>query len=100
MDETKKKGPLCGPFSLLLAERTGLAYMPQAADSLARESLRVPIHAPRRGSIPISQRKKGPLCGPFSLLLAERTGLEPATPDVTGRYSNQLNYHSVFDRYC
>ena len=28
------------------------------------------------------------------LLLAERTGLEPATPDVTGRYSNQLNYHS------
>jgi hypothetical protein len=26
--------------------------------------------------------------------LAERTGLEPATPDVTGRYSNQLNYHS------
>jgi hypothetical protein len=27
--------------------------------------------------------------------LAERTGLEPATPDVTGRYSNQLNYHSL-----
>ena len=27
--------------------------------------------------------------------LAEWTGLEPATPDVTGRYSNQLNYHSV-----
>jgi hypothetical protein len=28
------------------------------------------------------------------LNLAERTGLEPATPGVTGRYSNQLNYHS------
>ncbi len=28
-------------------------------------------------------------------ILAERTGLEPATPDVTGRYSNQLNYHSL-----
>ena len=28
------------------------------------------------------------------LILAERTGLEPATPGVTGRYSNQLNYHS------
>ena len=28
-------------------------------------------------------------------LLAERTGLEPATPGVTGRYSNQLNYHSA-----
>ena len=27
-------------------------------------------------------------------ILAERTGLEPATPGVTGRYSNQLNYHS------
>ena len=26
--------------------------------------------------------------------LAERTGLEPATPGVTGRYSNQLNYRS------
>ena len=26
--------------------------------------------------------------------LAEWTGLEPATPGVTGRYSNRLNYHS------
>src|SRR5947199_4733227 len=30
-----------------------------------------------------------------SLFLAEWTGLEPATPGVTGRYSNQLNYHST-----
>jgi hypothetical protein len=29
-------------------------------------------------------------------VLAEWTGLEPATPGVTGRYSNQLNYHSIF----
>ena len=28
-------------------------------------------------------------------LLAERTGLEPATSCVTGRHSNQLNYRSV-----
>ncbi len=28
-------------------------------------------------------------------VLAEWTGLEPATPGVTGRYSNQLNYHSI-----
>ena len=28
--------------------------------------------------------------------MAERTGLEPATPGVTGRYSNQLNYRSEF----
>ena len=33
---------------------------------------------------------------PFEL--AEWTGLEPATPGVTGRYSNQLNYHSRMDR--
>lgn len=30
------------------------------------------------------------------LFLAVWTGLEPATPCVTGRYSNQLNYHTVF----
>ena len=30
----------------------------------------------------------------FGRVLAERTGLEPATPGVTGRYSNQLNYRS------
>ena len=29
------------------------------------------------------------------LVLAEWTGLEPATPGVTGRYSNRLNYHSL-----
>ena len=28
------------------------------------------------------------------LLLAVRTGLEPATPCVTGMYSNQLNYQT------
>ena len=28
-------------------------------------------------------------------MLAERTGLEPATSGVTGRHSNQLNYRSV-----
>ena len=27
-------------------------------------------------------------------MMAEWTGLEPATPGVTGRYSNQLNYRS------
>jgi hypothetical protein len=34
------------------------------------------------------------------LYLAERTGLEPATPGVTGRYSNQLNYHSETTKIC
>ncbi len=31
----------------------------------------------------------------YFFCLAEWTGLEPATPGVTGRYSNQLNYHSA-----
>ena len=31
---------------------------------------------------------------PHLKLLAERTGLEPATSGVTGRHSNQLNYRS------
>ena len=29
-------------------------------------------------------------------LLADRTGLEPATSAVTGQHSNQLNYRSFF----
>ncbi len=31
--------------------------------------------------------------------MAERTGLEPATPGVTGRYSNQLNYRSTAGKH-
>ncbi len=31
--------------------------------------------------------------------MAERTGLAPATPGVTGRYSNQLNYRSALVRH-
>ena len=37
----------------------------------------------------VTTKRRNPLT-----LLAEWTGLEPATPGVTGRYSNQLNYHS------
>jgi hypothetical protein len=32
------------------------------------------------------------------LTLAVWTGLEPATPCVTGRYSNQLNYQTNFSK--
>ncbi len=42
-------------------------------------------------------KKKGHHKGALSCFqMAEWTGLEPATPGVTGRYSNQLNYHSWF----
>ncbi len=43
----------------------------------------------------IVKSNTGPTRGPVFDLMAEWTGLEPATPGVTGRYSNQLNYHSV-----
>ena len=33
--------------------------------------------------------------GVILALLAVRTGLEPATPCVTGMYSNQLNYRTI-----
>jgi hypothetical protein len=43
-----------------------------------------------------TQKQKGlPDWEGLLYLLAERTGLEPATPGVTGRYSNQLNYRSA-----
>ena len=32
----------------------------------------------------------------LKIAFAVWTGLEPATPCVTGRYSNQLNYQTVF----
>ena len=35
----------------------------------------------------------------FTSFMAEWTGLEPATPGVTGRYSNQLNYRSAAINY-
>ncbi len=38
---------------------------------------------------------KKPRIARFSNKVAERTGLEPATPGVTGRYSNRLNYRSA-----
>ena len=33
------------------------------------------------------------------MFIAVRTGLEPATPCVTGMYSNQLNYRTIDSRY-
>ena len=52
----------------------------------------------RRSGAPPSRpdAKRANLRSPFEL--AEWTGLEPATPGVTGRYSNQLNYHSRTSR--
>ena len=40
------------------------------------------------------QKRSQPMWANSLILLAERTGLEPATSGVTGRHSNQLNYRS------
>ena len=46
--------------------------------------------------IPTRKIKKAASCeAAFSILVADRTGLEPATSGVTGRHSNQLNYRSA-----
>ena len=40
------------------------------------------------------QNEKTPaMAGVFQAMVARLTGLEPATPGVTGRYSNQLSYN-------
>lgn len=49
------------------------------------------------GALPrVILNDKGATGAPLQTV-AERTGLEPATPGVTGRYSNRLNYHSSSD---
>ena len=52
------------------------------------------IRTSRRVLSEVKQRGPRRFWTPSDLDLAEWTGLEPATPGVTGRYSNQLNYHS------
>ncbi len=42
------------------------------------------------------QRRRPREAGVVEATVAEWTGLEPATPGVTGRYSDQLNYHSAW----
>ena len=43
----------------------------------------------------IKRKKVLIICIIKTFLLAVRTGLEPATPCVTGMYSNQLNYRTI-----
>ena len=47
-------------------------------------------------NVDLTDTKKASSFDNALVVLAERTGLEPATPGVTGRYSNQLNYRSNF----
>ena len=60
---------------------------------------------PKGNSLPscLSALPSGKISGesiPKNSFLAVRTGLEPATPGVTGRYSNQLNYRTNCSDLC
>ncbi|WP_222426136.1 hypothetical protein, partial [Burkholderia stabilis] len=79
------KKPAHGGLLHFLAERTGLAYIPQAAAALASAALRVPPEAAQAASSapqsrarqraqPETQMKK-PAHGGLLHFLAERTGL-------------------------
>jgi hypothetical protein len=58
----KKKGPNKSDlFSLILAERTGLAHILRAAESLASDSLRARNRVSRRGDPLVPKNKKGPI---------------------------------------
>ena len=52
--------------------------------------LRLPAYCPNTHPVNKNTPRNG-----FQGVFAVRTGLEPATPAVTGRYSNQLNYRTV-----
>ncbi len=46
------------------------------------------------------KKQKALIINKIKKAFAVRTGLEPATPCVTGRYSNQLNYRTVAFSGC
>ena len=92
-DGTNANARLRGRLALL-AEWTGLAHMARAAAAPAGAALLAPPKATQAAfSTPRGTNANARLRGRL-VRLAEWTGLEPATPGVTGRYSNQLNYHS------
>jgi hypothetical protein len=77
------------PPHLQLFRPTG--YLSKKNGCKATTSLRVDLW------VDLAMKTKKPIeSWTLMLLLAEWTGLEPATPGVTGRYSNQLNYHSTY----
>ncbi len=51
-------------------------------------------HSNPHAEIQLNGNRRNPSGLRAARRLAEWTGLEPATPGLTGRYSNQLNYHS------
>src|ERR1700682_110105 len=95
--------PICSQ-RLCLFTKSYMVYSKIQGLCGCREYARTAFHADALRSA-AHQNEKGERAFAFHGL-AEWTGLEPATPGVTGRYSNQLNYHSRFfsgvplDRKC
>jgi hypothetical protein len=81
----------------LMHKYTSVGKVPQAEamgySAASVDSLECGGH-PGEDDVPNSRKKAINLTIDGFYILAEWTGLEPATPGVTGRYSNQLNYHS------
>src|SRR5664279_2016355 len=81
---------VCGAALHLARSRRGGGKQERPAALCAR-CMSLKTRAPC--GAPYPEKTRAP-CGALRNV-AEWTGLEPATPGVTGRYSNQLNYHSA-----
>lgn len=74
---------------------SGLPVLLLTKHRCSTQNAHLRVRVPFRRDAFVSTKKKAMQLAMHGFLdLAEWTGLEPATPGVTGRYSNQLNYHS------
>ena len=101
VDRAKKNGPTRQGGAVSISGGadgidSSLRSSPFGRTACVQTGLRRNLSNPLRGYSPLPAPKKTapPVRVEPFLSVAERTGLEPATPGVTGRYSNQLNYRS------
>jgi hypothetical protein len=81
---------------LLKHQRTGLASPDPFILRLPCKPLFVFLHSYENKFSTSSGKQKPDDISSGFVGLAVRTGLEPATLGVTGRYSNQLNYRTIY----
>jgi hypothetical protein len=72
----KTKTPACAGIFVILASPGGFAYMPQAAESLASDSLQIPRVSRAGGSLGAAKTKTPAYAGIF-VILASPGGFEP-----------------------
>ena len=85
----------------ILSNRFDATYIIGVLDGLFVNLLYVYFYetVPSSESYGRCKKQKSLQINDLQTLFAVRTGLEPATPCVTGRYSNQLNYRTVFQLF-